>query len=89
MDRETKKLLLEKQIRVYGDIPSSIKDTIRFLELIHGQSTVNNIPAVKLGMEMAQKRINWILQDIKYLEEAKEEVGKIYDEEDTEELNQP
>lgn len=87
MDRETKKRLLEQQIRVYGDISGSIETLQEFLKIIHGQSTINNLPAVRLGMKMARKQIDGILKDLDYLDEAKEEVGKIYDEEDAEELN--
>jgi len=81
MDKETQKALLEKNVRVYGGgVSGSIKDAIDMLEIIHGQSKVNNMSAVKVGLEIIQKRLLGILSDIAKCDEAKEQLEKLYNE---------
>jgi hypothetical protein len=84
MDKKDKISLLEKQVRVYGGgVPASIKSAMEILDLLHGQSRINNMPAVKYGLKLVQDRLENILQDIVKSEEAMAELNVLYDEEDT------
>jgi 16S rRNA G527 N7-methylase RsmG len=82
MDNGIKQSLLEKDIRVYGGgISGNIESLIALLEIIHDQNKINNMHAVKLGMNIVQKRIAEILQNIEHLNDTKEEVSRLYDNE--------
>jgi len=77
MANEEKRKRLQKEIQSYQDIPGDIRRLVSFLELIHEQSEICNMPAVKMGLEYLPKKIASVLQNIKRLETAQSRLNNL------------